>query len=316
MKVLITGLTGFTGSHLAEYLLEKDCTIIGTVFNKKKLYNIEHITEHIHIFGCDLCVPSKVKRIIQKVDPDYIFHLAAETRERRAKKDSKEMFNINVTGTMNLLEALLESGINARIFIPGSSAQFGLVRENENPVKETNTYRPVTKYAVSKIAQAMIAYQYYLAHNLKIIRTHTFNYTGPRQSHEFVCSAFAKQIAEIEKGLAPPVIQVGNLYTRRDIMDVRDVVKAYWIGIQKGIPGEVYNICSGKSYLIKAILEKLMSLTDVSIEVKQVQNKVQSSDVPFQVGNFNKFKKLTGWEPEIPIERILNDLLDYWRSVV
>jgi len=315
-NVLITGISGFTGSHLADYLLGKGCTVFGSLYNKNELRNIEHIIDRIQTIQVDICIPSQVTRMIQTAVPDYIFHLAAESQARGIKNVSKATYKTNLTGTLNLLEAVLRNGINSTVFIPGSSAQFGLVRRNENPIKETNPYRPVSPYAVSKIAQAMIGYQYYLTHGLKIIRTHTFKYIGPRQSQEFACSGFAAQIAQIEKGLKPPVIQVGNMNSWWDFTDVRDVGKGILAGCRKGNTRGGVQYRSGHAYYVRDILEKLLSIIDVKVEVKQDPKRMRPSDVPFQAGDFTKFRSLTGWEPLIPIEESLRDILDYWRGNV
>ncbi len=316
MNVLITGITGFSGSHLAYYLLSQKCTIFGTVFDKCELRNIDRIVNQIQTIECDICNVAKVSKIIRTTKPNYIFHFAAQLSHRIGSDNPYFAFKTNVLGTMTLLEAVRQIEIDPVILVPGSSAEFGLAKKNENPVGETNPYRPVSAYAVSKIAQGMTAYRYYLTYGMKIIRTHTFNCIGARQSEEFICSAFAKQIAEIEKGLRPPVIQVRNLDTWRDFIDIRDVVRAYWLAVKNGAPGDVYNICSGHAYSGRQILEKFLSMTSSKIEVRQDKENMRLSDVPFQVGDFTKFRKLTGWQPQIQIEDALKEILDYWRQNV
>ena len=189
-----------------------------------------------------------------------------------------------------------------------------MVYENELPIRETNPLRPLSPYAVSKVGQDMLGYQYFMSFKLPVIRTRGFNHEGPRRGPVFVCSDFAKQIADIEKGRRPPVIRVGNLEARRDFTDVRDVVRGYWLALEKGQPGEVYNLCSGRAWTIRAMLDQLLGMTQVKVKVEQDPARMRPSDVPVLLGDAGKFKKATGWEPTIPFETTLRDLLEYWRA--
>ncbi len=222
----------------------------------------------------------------------------------------------NIIGELNVFEAVRELGINPVIQIAGSSEEYGLVEEDELPVKETNPLRPLSPYAVSKVGQDLLGYQYYKSYGLDIIRTRGFNHSGPRRGEVFVCSNFAKQIARIEKKKQEPVVYVGNLEAIRDFTDVRDIVKAYWLATEKGEPGEVYNICSGKGYKIEEVLDILLGLTKERIKVKKDPKRMRPSDVPVLIGDCKKFRGITGWKPEIPFERTLEDLLNYWRERV
>jgi GDP-4-dehydro-6-deoxy-D-mannose reductase len=187
---------------------------------------------------------------------------------------------------------------------------------NELPIRESNPLRPLSPYGVSKVATDMLGYQYYQSYKLKIVRTRAFNHTGPRRGEVFVTSNFVKQIALIEKGIQEPVLRVGNLNAQRDFSDVRDVVKAYWLSLQKCKFGEVYNICSEKSRTIKSIVEFLLEKSKVKIKVRRDPDRMRPSDVEILFGNCSKFKRKTGWKPTIPFERTLEDLLDYWRALV
>ncbi|MCK4306651.1 GDP-mannose 4,6-dehydratase, partial [candidate division WOR-3 bacterium] len=220
----------------------------------------------------------------------------------------------NIIGELNIFEAIRRAKINPWIQIAGSSEEYGMVHSDEVPIKETNPLRPLSPYGVSKVAQDLLAYQYYMSYKLNVVRTRAFNHSGPRRGNVFVCSEFAKQIAEIEKGKREPVILVGNLDAQRDFTDVRDIVKAYWLGLDKCKPGEVYNICSGKAYKISEVLDILISLSKVKIEIKEDPSKMRPSDVPYLGGDSTKFRDATGWKPEIPFERTLKDLLNYWRE--
>jgi len=174
--------------------------------------------------------------------------------------------------------------------------------------------RPLSPYAVSKVTQDLLGYQYFMSYELNIVRTRGFNHTGPRRPSVFVCSDFAKQIVEIEKDLCDPTIYVGRLETKRDFTDVRDMVRGYWLALEKGIPGEVYNICSGKGYKIGEILDMLLGMTSNHIKVKKDSARMRPSDVPVLVGDSTKFRKQTGWKPEIPFEKTLKDIMEYWRE--
>ena len=189
-----------------------------------------------------------------------------------------------------------------------------MVYPDEVPIRETNPLRPLSPYAVSKVTQDMLGYQYWMSWKMDVVRTRGFNHEGPRRGPVFVASDFAKQIADIEKDRRPPVIRVGNLDARRDFTDVRDVVRAYWLALEKAEPGEVYNICSGKDWTIRAMLDHLLTLTKVKVKVEQDPARMRPSDVPVLLGDASKFQKATGWEPTIPFEKTLSDLLEYWRA--
>ncbi|MCG2677860.1 GDP-mannose 4,6-dehydratase [bacterium] len=315
MKVLITGITGFVGSHLADFLLEKGgIEVYGIERWRSRTENIEHIKDKIALMGCDIRDASSVKKLIKKIKPERIFHLAAQSFVPTSWHAPQETLTTNIIGELNVFEAVRELGVNPLIQIAGSSEEYGLVKEDELPIKETNPLRPLSPYAVSKVGQDLLGYQYYKSYGLNIIRTRGFNHSGPRRGEVFVCSDFARQIARVEKGKQEPVISVGNLEAIRDFTDVRDMVRAYWLATEKGKPGEVYNICSGKGYKIKEVLDILLGLAKEKIEIKKDPKRMRPSDVPTLVGDSAKFRKATGWKPEIPFEKTMKDLLNYWRE--
>lgn len=317
MRVLITGITGFVGSHLAEYCLARgDIELFGTLRWRSRMDNIQDIVDDIELIDCDLRDYIAIRRCIADVRPDFIFHLAAQSFVPTSWKAPVETMVTNVVGEINIFEAMRELGLGARIQIAGSSEEYGLVLENEVPIKETNPLRPLSPYGVSKVGQDLLGYQYHMSYNLNIIRTRAFNHTGPRRGDVFVSSNFAKQIAMVEKGKKEPVIEVGNLEARRDFTDVRDMVKAYWLSLEKGIPGEVYNIGSGKDVTIRKMLDMLLAHSNVEIEVRQDPARMRPSDVEILLADTTKLRELTGWVPEIPLEKTLGDLLDYWRERV
>jgi GDP-4-dehydro-6-deoxy-D-mannose reductase len=315
MKVLVTGITGFAGSHLVDYLLTiPGVEISGILRWRSRTENIEHFKDKVRLMECDLRDASSVRDTIDELRPDRIFHLAAQSFVPTSWTAPTESLVTNIIGQLNLFEAVKKLGIKPRIQLACSSEQYGMVYENELPIKETNPLRPLSPYAVSKVGQDALGYQYWMSFQIPIVRTRGFNHEGPRRGPVFVCSDFARQIADIEKGRKAPVIRVGNLDARRDFTDVRDIVRAYWLSLEKAEMGEVYNLCSGKDWTIRAMLDQLLSMTTVKVKVEQDPARMRPSDVPVLLGDASKFHKATGWKPEIPFEQTLRDLLEYWRA--
>ncbi len=317
MKVLITGITGFVGSHLADFLLTKDdIQLYGIERWRSRTENIEHIKSRLKIVECDIRDASSVRKIVSEIKPDRIFHLAAQSFVPTSWSAPAETISTNVLGELNIFEAVKETNINPRIQVAGSSEEYGAVKPEDVPIKESVPLCPLSPYGVSKVGQDLLGYQYFMSYGMHIVRTRGFNHTGPRRGEVFAESNFAKQIAEIEKGLIKPVVHVGNLEAKRDYTDVRDMVKGYWLALEKGEPGEVYNICSGKAYSIRAVLDILIALSRKKVEIVQKPERMRPSDVSILQGDNNKFVKKTGWRPEIPLKKTLEDLLNYWREKV
>ncbi|MBD3272014.1 MAG: NAD-dependent epimerase/dehydratase family protein [Elusimicrobia bacterium] len=318
MKTLITGITGFVGSHLAELLLaKKNVEVFGIERWRSDRSNISHIKDKLEFIECDIRDFSSVKKVIEKIKPEKIFHLAAQSFVPTSWNAPAETLHTNIIGQLNLFEAVRETGIKPWIQIACSSEEYGQVYENEVPITEENILRPLSPYAVSKVGQDMLGYQYFKSYGLKIVRTRGFNHTGPRRGDVFVSSNFCKQVAMIEKKKQDPVIKVGNLEAIRDFTDVRDMVKAYWAATEGGCkPGEAYNICSGKGYQIQQIIDMLRDMTKVKISLEQDPKRMRPSDVPILLGSNKKFCTATGWKPEIPFEKTLEDLLNYWRTKI
>jgi GDP-4-dehydro-6-deoxy-D-mannose reductase len=318
MKALITGITGFAGSHLAEFLLAEhpEVEISGTFRWRSPRVNIRPIEDKIQLVETELRDFTSVHQTLQKVQPDVIFHLAAQSYVPASWSSPGDTLSANILGQTHIFEAVRQLGLDPVIQIACSSEEYGLVKPEETPIKETNPLRPLSPYAVSKMGQDFLAYQYHQSYGLKTLRTRGFNHTGPRRGEVFVTSNFAKQLAEIKAGLAEPVMRVGNLDAIRDFTDVRDTVRGYWLAVQKGLPGEVYNICSGVGITIRELLDRLIALADVEVKIETDPDRLRPSDVEILIGDCAKFKAQTGWEPQIPFDQTLRDTFDYWYARV
>lgn len=317
MRVLITGITGFAGSHLAEYILENHpgVEIYGIRRWRSRTENVEHLLDKIKILECNLVDASSVKSLIADVKPAKIFHLAAQSFVPSSWNAPAESLTTNILSQLNIFEALRESKLlDTWVQIACSSEEYGMVHPDEVPITETNPLRPLSPYAVSKVGQDYLAYQYFMSYGIKAVRTRGFNHTGPRRGEVFVCSNFSKQAVEIEKKKRPPVIYVGNIEAKRDFTDVRDMVHAYWLSLEKCEPGEVYNICSGSAVAISELLNMVIAHTSQKIEIKVDPERLRPSDVPLLLGDYSKFHKATGWKPEIPFDKTLGDIMDFWRA--
>jgi GDP-4-dehydro-6-deoxy-D-mannose reductase len=317
MKVLITGLTGFVGSHLADHLVARgDLEIYGTYRWRSRMDNVEQLRGKVQFVECDLRDAGAVRRMLVQVRPARVFHLAAQSYVPTSWLAPSETITGNVLQQLNLFEAARDLALDARFQIAGSSEEYGRVLPDEVPIREENPLRPLSPYAVSKVTQDVLAYQYWMSHRLHTVRTRGFNHTGPRRGEVFVTSSFAKQIVEVEKGQREPVIRVGNLEAIRDFTDVRDMVRAYWLALEHGEPGEVYNIASGRGYTMRQVLDTLLDLAHVKVEVREDPARLRPSDVQVLLGDASRLRRISGWEPTIPFDVTMKDLLEYWRQRV
>jgi len=312
LRALITGVAGFAGSHLAEYLLDHTDLEVWGVLHRRET----HLRGRIHTISADLSDPEVVTRLIQECRPAYVFHLAAHATPSASWANPWQTIHDNLRVQFNLLEALVKAQVPARVLVIGSGDAYGLVKPQDLPITEDVPLRPNNPYALSKAAQDLLGFQYFATHRLPVVRARPFNHIGPRQSDAFVAAAFARQIAEAEAGRREPAIQVGNLSTQRDFTDVRDIVRGYWLLLRHGVPGEVYNLGSERAIAIEQLLNRLLSMSSIPIRVEPDPARLRPSDVPILVSNCQKARQLTGWRPEIPLERSLADLLDYWRGQV
>jgi GDP-4-dehydro-6-deoxy-D-mannose reductase len=312
MRALITGIAGFVGAHLARALLAEGIEVWGTV-HRRRLEDAE-LAGQVALLTVDLTDPEDVTRLVDQVRPDWVFHLAARSSVAASWADPVETFRVNVTGQLNLLRALVASGLRPQVLVPGSAEEYGLVKPGELPVREENPLRPTNPYAVSKIAQDFLGYQFFLSHGLPVVRIRAFNQVGPGQSPEFVVSGFAKQIAAAEAGLGPPEVRVGNLEARRDFTDVRDMVRAYILAVRLCQPGDVYNVGRGVAVRVGDLLERLCALSRIPVRVVVDPARFRPLDVPETYADARKFRAATGWEPQIPLEQSLAEVLEFWRA--
>ena len=314
MKVLITGIAGFVGSHLVDFLLTiKNLKILGTVFEEKNIENIAARKDKLVLLAGDLRDGYFVGETIKKIKPDLIFHLAGISSAAVSLQKPKETLESNIIANFNLLEAIKNYSRESKVLIVGSAEEYGLVAERDLPIDEETPLRPANPYAVSKIAVDFLALQYFYSYKIKVVRIRPFNHIGPRQKPEFVVADFANQIAKIILNETSAWVRVGNLDVKRDFTDVRDIVRAYWLALEKGQFGDVYNLGSGKSYTIRTILQKLITISGRKIKIKQDPGKLRPVDIPNLLCDNTKFVEQTGWRPTIRIDQSLKDTLEYFK---
>lgn len=315
-KILVTGATGFIGSHFCDFLLQNNLGEVHIVKRYRSPFEgLSEIIEsdQVKLHECDLHDFSAIYRVLDGVRPDYVFHFAAQSSVGSSWKYPITTLLDNVKMQANLLEALHLLHQTPKVWVAGTSEEYGITRQEDLPTKEDFPLRPLSPYAVSKVTQEMMAYQYNASHKLSIYIARSFNIEGPRRPDAFVVSSFAKQIAQIEKHHLEPVIKVGNLEAKRDFVDVRDAVRAYWLMVTNGEPATPYNVASGKSYSIQEVLDILISLSKTKVTTQQDPDRMRPSEVLERTGDNNKLLGI-GWKPEIAFEQTLRDTLDYWRE--
>ncbi|MEP7288744.1 MAG: GDP-mannose 4,6-dehydratase [Chloroflexota bacterium] len=315
MRVLVTGAGGFVGRHLLAYLQQQpDISLYGTIAGEDQRESLIGLCPHLTVL--DLRDSRLVRDLLEECQPDQIFHLAGQAFVPRSFEDPWETIDNNVHGTLNLLQAILTLKLSTRMLVVGSAEVYGAVQPDQIPLTEDAPFAPSSPYSVSKIAQDMLALQYTLAHRLFTVRVRPFNHIGPGQNRRFSVSNWALQIAEAEVGLRTPILHVGNLTAARDFTDVRDVVRAYAEVLTHGDSGGVYNVCSGKAYSMQSIMDTLLSLSKIPIDVQIATDRLRPVEIPILVGDYGRLHACTGWQPQIPLEQSLRDVLDEWRQYV
>ena len=320
MRALVTGAGGFAGSHLCELLIGRGAEVYGLVMPGGPLDNLREISanatasDRLRVKEADIVEGESLVAAIADVRPDCVYHLAAVSSVRQSLENPVETFQINTVGTRNLLEAVRRVGIRPRILVVSSAEAYGDSANLGRPLREEDPLLPVSPYGTSKAAAEMVASRYVREFNLEIIRVRPFPHTGPRHSPQFVFPDWARQLAEAEDGLRPPRLHVGNLDVRRDISDVRDVVAAYQLALERGETGAVYNVCSGCAYTLQDVLQVLTSLSRIKVEVRAEPERLRPQDLRVLAGTPRALQACTGWEASTPLCRTLEDLLAYWRS--
>ncbi|MDO8281295.1 MAG: GDP-mannose 4,6-dehydratase [Thermodesulfovibrionia bacterium] len=311
LRSLIIGITGCAGSHLAEFLLESGHNVFGTKRESDSLINVNDILGKIKVFNIDLSDKKNIINILRESEPDHIYFLASAL----GSESIKAITHTNVEGTLTFFDALAENPCRSRIVLTSSSAVYG-IQKDKLKLSEDNKLFPSTHYGLSKVFQENIALYYNRNHGLDVVIARPFNFTGPRENPFLACTAFARQIVDIENNIKAPVISVGNLDDMRDFTDVRDTVKGLTLLAQKGRNGEIYNICSGTAYPIKFILDKLLSMSNEMIKVETSAKRIRIGEINIQTGDNSKIFYETGWKPLIPLDKTLEDILVYNRKKV
>jgi GDP-4-dehydro-6-deoxy-D-mannose reductase len=311
MRALITGVGGFVGGHLLRHLRDEGDEVCG-------LGRADEVVDlaSADAFQADLRDREAVERVVLAVRPEAVYHLAAQSSPAESLADPWATVGNNLHAQINLFEALLSLEIRPRVLIVGSSDEYGRVGPDEVPTHENVPLRPTTPYAVSKVGQDVMGYQYFAQHGMAVVRVRPFNHTGPGHDPRFVIPSLARQLAKIEAGMHEPVLLVGNLDVARDFTDVRDMVRAYRLALVAGVPGDVYNLGRGRSVRIAEMVDELIAMCRVRVEVRVDPALLRPSDIPRQEADTRKFTALTGWQPRIPWHTTLRDTFEYWREKV
>lgn len=315
-RILVTGATGFIGSHFCDFLLQNN---LGEVHAIKRYRSpVDDAGDvasdaRFKFHDCNLLDFSSVYKTIDEIRPDYVFHFAAQSSIGSSWKYPIATLMDNSMMQANILETLRLMNLTPKIWIAGTSEEYGMTRLDDLPIKEEFPLRPLSPYAVSKITQEMMALQYSASHGMPVFIARSFNIEGPRRPATFVISSFAKQIARIEKYNLEPIIKVGNLDPKRDFVDVRDAVRGYWLMTDSGEPMTAYNVASGKSHSIREVLNILIGFSKVKVITQQDPDLMRPSEVLERTGDSMRLRTL-GWQPEIAFEKTLHDTIDYWRK--
>ena len=311
MKVLITGIAGFAGSHLAELALREGAEVVGSVLPDAPTDNLAAVQKDVATVSCDLTEPGAAAAMLRATRPDRVFHLAGASVVGTSWALRADVLRTNLEATYQLCEGLRRHPVPC--LVVSSGEVYGVVPEAEQPIPESRAWAPLSPYALSKASQELYAGYYARAEGLPLMVVRAFNHVGPRQGLGFVWSDIARQIAEIEKGRGPTVLEVGTTTTRRDFTDVRDMVRAYWLLLARAQPGSTYNAASGHAVSIQEVIDGFLACAARPIEVRQVAQRIRPIDLPLLVGDASRLRTLTGWAPAVPFRQSLEDVLDDWR---
>jgi GDP-4-dehydro-6-deoxy-D-mannose reductase len=314
MRILITGVSGFVGPHLVRHIseTEPDHEIWGLVWTSEQT----QVPSSIQRLEGDLTDLPSLAAVLDQAQPDIVFHLAAASSVASSWKHPGRFLEVNAVGTVNLLESIRALDQDTRVVVASSGEIYGIVPVDRQPIGEDTPMAPLSPYAASKAAQDLLTAQYFHGFGMDTVRLRLFHHTGPGRPSLFVASSFARQIARIECGLDPPKLAVGNLEAIRDFTDVRDVARAYWLAATRGVAGDAYNVCSSRLTSIRQLLETLLAQSDAEVEIQVDPNRLRAADIPYLVGDHSRFSTATGWQADIPLERTLGDLLDWWRNEI
>jgi GDP-4-dehydro-6-deoxy-D-mannose reductase len=314
VKVLITGIAGFAGSHLAELALRDGAEVVGTVLPGSATENLAAVQKDVVTVGCDLTEPGAAATVLRTVRPDRVFHLAGASVVGTSWALRADVLRTNLEATYQLCEGLRRHPVPC--LLVSSGEVYGVVPESEQPISEARRWAPGSPYALSKASQELYAGYYVRSEGIPLVIVRSFNHVGPRQGLGFVWSDVARQVAEIEKGRRPAVLEVGTTTTRRDFTDVRDMVRAYWLLLGHGESGRTYNAASGKATSIQEVIDAFLARATREIEVRPVAERIRPVDIPMLVGDASRLRALTGWAPGIPLQQTIEDVLDDWRQRV
>ena len=312
---LVTGAAGFVGRHLTRHLKDRGHVVSALVHPSE--HHEELVLDGVTaIESADLLDERALAGAVARLEPDAIYHLAAFSNPESSLKYARQTLETNILGTQNLLEAACQGGRTTRMLLIGSAQQYGKVAEDEQPISEERVQKPLTPYSVSKASQELLGQRYFLSEGLPVFWTRSFNHTGPGQADAYVCSSFARQVAEVERGTRAPEIHVGNLAARRDFTDVRDVARAYTAIVERGQPGRAYNVCRGEAVSIQEVLDTLIELSSSDVEVRVDPERYHALDAPLIFGDATRLHEDTGWSPEFSLRETLLDLLNDWRDKI
>jgi GDP-4-dehydro-6-deoxy-D-mannose reductase len=319
MRAFVTGAAGFVGSHLTERLLDRGREVFGLILDRRDVGNLTDAlagahASYLHLIEGDLLEASFLGGVVREIRPDEVYHLAAQPSVRQSTADPAGTFRINVLGTQTLLEAVREDSGRPRVLYVGSAEAYGESAGLGGPLTEERPLLPVTPYGSSKAAAEQVACRYGAEYGLAVVRVRPFPHTGPRHAPNFVYPDLARQLCEMRAGRCPPRLLVGNLEVRRDLSDVRDVVAAYVLALERGEPGAVYNVCCGRTTSVREVLDLLIGLSGVTVEVAVQTDRLRSHELEVLSGSAQALRTRTGWAPLISLETTLRDLLFYWQA--